>query len=129
MAQRRNSVLVVEDNDDLRELVGGILEREGFHVSMAADGQEALDLTTSAVPDLILLDMRMPRMDGWAFAREYRRRHGQRTPIVVVTAAESAAARAADVGAEGCLAKPFDIEDLLAVVRRFAFAERAPQGS
>ena len=123
MAPRSDSVLVVEDDQDLRELVSGVLEREGFGVWTASDGEAALDrMRHGATPGVILLDMRMPRMDGWAFARELRRRHGAAIPLVVMTAAANARARAAEVGAVGCLAKPFDIEDLIVVVRRFVGA-------
>ena len=125
---QRDSVLVVEDDDDLRELVSGVLERDGFEVWTASDGLAALERTAEGTPGVILLDMRMPRMDGWAFAAEFRRRHGEHTPIVVMTAAESARRRAADVAAAGCLAKPFDIEELLAMVRRFVVARRVPSG-
>lgn len=122
-----DSVLVVEDDEDLRDLVGGVLEREGFNVVLASDGLAALDrMAGGAPPGVILLDMRMPRMDGWAFARAFRERYGGETPIVVMTAAASAPRRAAEVGAADCLAKPFNIEDLLAVVRRFVAARRAP---
>jgi DNA-binding response OmpR family regulator len=63
--------------------------------------------------------MRMPGMNGWDFAREFRARHGAASPIVVVTAAENARRRAEEIGADAWLAKPFDIDDVLALVERF----------
>jgi CheY-like chemotaxis protein len=69
------------------------------------------------MPAIVLLDMRMPGMNGWEFAREFRSRHGRACPIVVVTAAENARQRAEEIGAEGWLAKPFDIEDVVRAVR------------
>jgi CheY-like chemotaxis protein len=69
-------------------------------------------------PRLILLDLRMPHMDGWELARELRARRAA-IPIVVVTAAQNARQWAEDVGAEAYLAKPFDLEELLAIVQRY----------
>ena len=72
------------------------------------------------MPGVILLDMRMPVMNGWEFAREYHTRYGgEAAPIVVVTAAENARARAEEIGADGWLEKPFEIEDVLRMVARF----------
>jgi DNA-binding response OmpR family regulator len=62
-------------------------------------------------------------MNGWEFAREFRARHGRAAPIVVVTAAENARARAAEVGADGWLSKPFEIDDVLRMVARHAVSE------
>ena len=68
------------------------------------------------MPGLILLDMRMPGMNGWEFAREFRARHGRAAGIVVVTAAENARARAAEAEAGGWLWKPWRIDDVLRIV-------------
>jgi CheY-like chemotaxis protein len=68
----------------------------------------------------VFLDMRMPGMNGWEFAREFRARHGRAAPIVVVTAAENARARAEEIAADGWLAKPFDLEDVLRAAARHA---------
>jgi CheY-like chemotaxis protein len=70
------------------------------------------------MPGMILLDMRMPVMNGWEFAREFRTRYENPCPIVVVTAAENARARAEEIGADGWLAKPFDLQDVLDTVAR-----------
>jgi CheY-like chemotaxis protein len=77
------------------------------------------------MPALVLLDMRMPGMNGWEFAREFRSRHGRAAPIVVVTAAEDARSRAEEIEADGWLAKPFDLEDVLAIAKRHT----APRGA
>ena len=110
-----HSVLVAEDDDDLLGLIGLVLKAEGYDVWTARDGREALARLTERMPDLILLDMRMPVMNGWEFASEYRRLYGQhprRAPIVVVTAAEHVAKRAREIHAEGYLAKPFTPDEL-----------------
>jgi DNA-binding response OmpR family regulator len=111
-------VLVVEDDADLLALLEIVLQEAGHRVRTASDGRAALARVAEEMPGVILLDMRMPVMDGWEFAREFRARHGRACPIVVVTAAENARLRAEEIGAEGWLAKPFDLEDVLAAVAR-----------
>jgi CheY-like chemotaxis protein len=81
---------------------------------------EALEEAERWQPDLILLDMKMPNMDGWTFAKEYRRRPEPRAEIVVLTAARDASAWAAEIDADGVLAKPFELDALYEVVERHA---------
>ncbi len=113
-------ILIVDDDDAIRELVSMALGDEGYEVLAAWHGEEALALAEKTPPDLILLDMRMPVMDGWEFAQTYRERGGPQAPIVVLTAARDAAEAAAQIGAAGYLAKPFDLEALLSTVARYA---------
>ncbi|HEY6099276.1 MAG TPA: response regulator [Anaeromyxobacter sp.] len=113
------AVLVVEDDPDLLALLEMILSESGRRVLTAPEGRAALARVAEEMPGLILLDMRMPGMNGWEFAREFASRHGRACPIVVVTAAENARRRADEIGADGWLAKPFDIDDVLAMVARF----------
>lgn len=113
-----DTVLVVDDDTSILDTVSSILTGEGYHVVSAATGEDALAAIARKQPALILLDMRMPVMDGWAVARALREQ-GIRIPIVVMTAAESAKRWADEVGAEGYLAKPFGLDDLLATVERF----------
>jgi len=115
--------LVVDDDHDIAELVRLALTDEGYEVVVASNGSAALLAMETTPFDLILLDMRMPVMDGWAVARALRAQ-GITVPIVVMTAAESAKRWADEVGAEGYLAKPFGLDDLLATVERF----RGPGG-
>jgi CheY-like chemotaxis protein len=119
---RAATVLVVDDDAMIRSYVAEILADEGYLPEQAQNGREALDILDRRArdgrpqPDLILLDMRMPIMDGWAFAEAYRARPGPHAPIVVTTAAHDAAARAAQVRADGVLPKPFDLDQLLDAV-------------
>jgi CheY-like chemotaxis protein len=113
-------VLVVDDDQGIRELVATALSEEGYDVSGAADGAEALDRIAEVRPDVILLDMRMPVMDGWEFARRYRSQPAPHAPIVIVTAALDVAKDAKEIGADGFLAKPFQLDDLVALVERHA---------
>lgn len=121
------SVLVVEDDPDLLALLEMILADAGHAVRTAPEGAAALARVAEELPGVILLDMRMPGMNGWDFAREFRARHGRACPIVVVTAAENARARAEEIGAEGWLSKPFELQDVLETVeRQLAAATPAP---
>ncbi len=113
---RTARVLVVDDDEDIVELVRFVLESAGYAVVTAGDGRQALAAVTAAMPDLILLDMKMPIMDGKQFAAELRRRHDDAAPIIVLTAAEDARKRALEIGAIGWLAKPFELPDLLRAV-------------
>jgi CheY-like chemotaxis protein len=113
-------ILVVEDDEDIRDLVELVLSNAGYEVLAAQNGAAALQVVGTAQPDLILLDMRMPVMDGWEFARQYRARTESHAPIVVLTAARDAAGRAAEIHANGYLGKPFDVDDLLALVSHHA---------
>ncbi len=113
-------VLVVDDQEDIREFIALVLGNEGYRVSTAADGLAALEQTALEPVDVVLLDMRMPGMDGWQFAEKYRAQPGPHAAIVVLTAAQDAAARAAQIQAADFLGKPFDLDDLLSVVARYA---------
>jgi CheY-like chemotaxis protein len=113
-------VLVVDDDPDLLETMHTMLDLEGYEVRCVRNGQEALEAAAEKLPGVVLLDMLMPVMNGWECARELRARFGQRVPIVVVTAAEHAHARAARIGGvAGVLQKPFDMDDLLEIVSRY----------
>ncbi|MBI2952919.1 MAG: response regulator [Chloroflexi bacterium] len=114
------TVLVIDDDQDIVSLVAMVLEAEGYTVQTAADGREGLQKLERDMPDLILLDMKMPVMDGWEFAREFHARHDSKVPIVVLTAAADARRRAEEIGAQGWIGKPFDLDTLVVVVDRYA---------
>ncbi len=114
----RARVLVVEDDSDLLSLMEMILTDAGFEVRTAPEGRAALARVEEEMPGVILLDMRMPVMNGWEFAQEFRARHGHAAPIVVVTAAESARRRAEEIDAEGWLSKPFDLDEVVRAVEQ-----------
>jgi two-component system chemotaxis response regulator CheY len=116
------SILVVDDDESIRQFVEMALTDEGYDVVTAADGLAALAVIARATPDLILLDMRMPVMDGWSFAAAYRGTPRPHAPIAVLTAARDAAQYAAEVNADAFLPKPFELADLSALVHRFVTA-------
>jgi CheY-like chemotaxis protein len=112
-----NPILVVDDDDAIRQAVSEILDLEGYSVETATNGAEALDVIARGTPSLVLLDMRMPVMDGWGFARALEER-GIQLPILVMTAAQNARRWAEEIGADGFVSKPFDLTDLLSAVER-----------
>jgi two-component system, OmpR family, phosphate regulon response regulator PhoB len=114
------TILVVEDEAPLLTLLRYNLERQGFRVEEAADGQEALLRVAEARPDLILLDWMLPALSGLEVCRQIRRRPATRDlPIIMVTARteDQDAVRALDIGADDYITKPFAMEGLLARIR------------
>ncbi len=110
-------VLVVDDDIAILESIAQTLEFEGYRVVTAVNGVEALRRLDERMPNVILLDMRMPVMDGWAFAKAARDR-GVPARIVVMTATTDVRRWATEIGADGYLGKPFDLTALLDVVKR-----------
>jgi chemosensory pili system protein ChpA (sensor histidine kinase/response regulator) len=120
-AARALRVLVVDDSLTVRKITSRFLSREGFEVSTARDGVEALQLLGEELPDTILLDIEMPRMDGFEFAKAVK--SDPRTagiPIVMITSrtADKHRQRAQELGVEDYLGKPYQEEALLAAIRR-----------
>jgi two-component system phosphate regulon response regulator PhoB len=114
------TILVVEDEAPLMTLLRYNLEKQGFRVEEAADGQEALLRVAEARPDLVLLDWMLPALSGIEVCRQLRRRPNTRDlPIIMVTARteDQDAVRALDTGADDYIAKPFAMEALLARIR------------
>jgi DNA-binding response OmpR family regulator len=110
-------ILVVDDDATIRDVVAETLTQEGYATTTAADGEEALALLTRDEPGLVLLDLRLPRVDGWEVARQMRAR-GLSTPVVVMTAELSVADYVGELGAAGLLVKPFNLVELLNEVAR-----------
>lgn len=112
-------MLVVDDDPDILEALSEILEAEGFEIRRARNGKEALERLEPDPPQLILLDLMMPVMDGWEFAQRMRQRPSvAHIPIIVLSADRNVGLKATDIGATGHLAKPFELSDLLDMVRR-----------
>ncbi len=117
---QRLPILLVDDDESILSTVRLLLAEEGYPAVVAANGREALQHIATQKPSLILLDMKMPVMDGWAFAMGYRDFRGPHAPIVVMPAAHDARQRAAEIAADDVIAKPFDVNRLLDVVRKYA---------
>ncbi|MFE9422841.1 response regulator transcription factor [Kitasatospora sp. NPDC006697] len=115
-------VLVVDDSEAIRQLITVNLELEGFEVVTAADGAECLEVVRRVRPDVVTLDVMMPRLDGLKTAARLRADAGTADlPIAIVSACTPAdLEKGESVGVDGYLAKPFDPADLVALVRRLA---------
>ncbi|MEI6044914.1 MAG: response regulator [Chloroflexota bacterium] len=117
-------VLVVDDEEDIRDFLTMSLSDEGYEVITAPHGAAALQQARQRPPQLILLDMRMPVMDGWEFSRAYREAPLPHAPIIVLTAATDAAKFARQIQANGFLPKPFNLKELLKLVRQYMSIDR-----
>ena len=125
MTETRNTILVVEDEESFVEALVIGLKREGFRVEVANDGVEALEQFEATRPDLVLLDVMLPRMSGVDVCREIRSR-GSRVPIIMVTAKaeEIDTVVALEVGADDYVTKPYRLRELVARMR--AVLRRTP---
>ncbi len=111
-------ILVVDDEDSLRNLLATLLRSRGYVVQEARHGLEALDQIEGDLPDLILLDLAMPKMNGFEVLKVLKKRpETQLIPVIVLTAYAHEKVRALDLGADDFLAKPFDHAELLARLR------------
>lgn len=114
---RRHDILLVEDDAEISFVFKLFLADEGYRVHIARNGLVALDEAISHPPDLILLDLHMPIMDGEAFARQYRRRFGDGTPIIVITAT-APPALSEQIENARVLHKPVELDQLLASIQQ-----------
>jgi two-component system alkaline phosphatase synthesis response regulator PhoP len=116
MAMSR-TILVVDDKDSVRTLLREFLTAQHFRVATATNGREALLVARQAAPDLVILDVMMPEMDGYEFIRHYRREYDR--PIILLTAKidETDKVIGLELGADDYITKPFGMAELLARVR------------
>ena len=123
MSSSLGRVLVVDDDDVLRQRITVNLELEGFEVATATDGQDCLDKVGQVQPDVITLDIMMPRLDGWETASRLRAdpaTAGIKVVLLSARAQEADLARGTRIGVDAYLTKPFDPDELIDVVRRLA---------
>jgi DNA-binding response OmpR family regulator len=111
------TILVVDDQSSVRQLLQEYLTEQGYRVFTATDGQNAIYAARHESPDLILLDIMMPKMDGYQFLRQYRQE--RQTPIIIITAREEEtdAVLGLDLGADDYVVKPFRMRELHARIR------------
>jgi CheY-like chemotaxis protein len=111
-------VLVVDDESDIRQALAEVLAFEGYEVIDAADGEEALEKVRALHPRLVLLDLMMPRMNGWEFRQAQKGDPDVALiPVLIISALSP---QAGDLDAAGYIEKPFDVEQLVSAVRRYA---------
>ncbi len=111
--------LIVEDAPMIRRIIEMMMGRLNFHVTAANDGVMALEACTAALPDIILLDWSMPKMDGLTFVAELRRLPGGDRPKVIMCTVNNEAhhiARATEAGVDAYLAKPFQVDDIVSTL-------------
>jgi CheY-like chemotaxis protein len=123
MSSSLGRVLVVDDDDVIRQLITVNLELEGFEVATAVDGQDCLDKVKAVQPDVITLDIMMPRLDGWEAAGRLRadpETAGIKVVLLSARAQEADLERGSRIGVDAYLTKPFDPDELIEVVRRLA---------
>jgi CheY-like chemotaxis protein len=121
-------VLVVDDDEVIRRLIAVNLQLEGFEVSMAVDGQDCLDKVVEVAPDVITLDVMMPRLDGWETAVRLRQSPETahiKVVLISARAQEDDKARGSRVGADAYLTKPFDPNEMIRIVRDLAGSQEA----
>jgi two-component system, OmpR family, response regulator MprA len=121
-------VLVVEDDEEIAQVLQRSLRLEGYEVRVAGDGESALDQSAAFNPDLVILDLGLPRLDGMEVAR--RLRSADDVPILMLTARDALESRVEglDAGADDYLVKPFERQELLARLRAL-LRRRPPRGS
>jgi len=127
-ADRAPRVLVVEDDHEIAQVLQRSLRLEGYEVRVASDGQAALETAADYVPDLVVLDLGLPKVDGMEVAR--RLREADDVPILILTARDAVESRVEglDTGADDYLVKPFERQELLARLRAL-LRRRPPRGS
>ena len=121
-------ILVVDDTDDIREVVAKLLQRKGFDVTTAAGGKQGVVQAASDQPDLILMDLNMPDMDGWQATRTIRE-EGITTPVIALTAhlVSDEKVRAMDSGFNGYQTKPLELDALLALIEELLSKPKAAE--
>jgi CheY-like chemotaxis protein len=124
--QRAGSVLVVDDQTEIVELIVDFLRDEGYNVGGVTDGAAALASIEAQPPAMVLLDMFMPHMTGGELWEHLQHQNLADIPVVLMTASPSAAENLLAQGATDYLAKPFDLDQLLACVARYVLREGAP---
>jgi CheY-like chemotaxis protein len=125
VSQGLGRVLVVDDDEVIRQLIAVNLTLEGFEVVTAVDGRECLEKVTEVHPDVITLDVMMPRLDGWVTATQLRRNPetaGIKVVLITARAQEDDRDRGRQIGVDAYLTKPFDPAEMIRVVRELAGA-------
>lgn len=123
-------ILVVDDNRDILDLVQRVLITYGYDVVIARDGMEALQQETTSQPDLVVLDVNLPMLDGWEVCRRIKARRAVPVLLLTVRAERADIERSHEAGADDHLPKPFDITEFLGRIKKLlAQPSQAPSPS
>ena len=126
--EREARVLIVEDDEEIAQVLQRSLRMEGYETRIASDGEQALDMAADYIPDLVVLDLGLPKLDGMEVARRIRKSGD--VPILMLTARDAIESRVdgLDAGADDYLVKPFERQELLARIRAL-LRRRPPRGA
>jgi DNA-binding response OmpR family regulator len=111
-------ILIVDDNRDILDLIYRLLVADGYEVTIARDGREALQQEAATQPDLIILDVNLPFVNGWDLCRRIKAKRAVPILLLTVRAEQIDIERSHEAGADGHIAKPFDIAEFLAQIER-----------
>jgi DNA-binding response OmpR family regulator len=126
MTQTNARILVIDDDEDIRQLMTLFLEAEGYGVDVAADGSDAWKQLQAGIrPELIILDLMMPGMDGEHFLKKLRASRFANTRVIILSGHGAAQQKVTELKANGCLMKPVELDDLLSTIKRFLPAHLA----
>ncbi|MFH1684055.1 MAG: response regulator [Candidatus Margulisiibacteriota bacterium] len=122
MPKQNQKILIIEDHPVTSQMIANILKMEGINVMVAADGKTGIAKAKAEPPNLILLDIMMPEMDGFEVCAKLKSDpETAKTPIVIVSVCDSGDSikKGKDLGADGYIAKPFDPEELVKIIRKY----------
>lgn len=120
----KGNILIVDDQKGVRRLLEELFKKEGWEVHMASDGKEAIEQVGVLRPDMILMDMKMPNMNGLEASQKILEKHGDINIIMMTAYGEMEIVnKALDAGVKKCITKPFDIMDLRNMVNQLAFEQ------
>jgi DNA-binding NarL/FixJ family response regulator len=131
MAAFRSTILVVDDDSHFRQLMSTVLERAGYSTIEAVTGEEALEAAHRQRPALVLLDVKLPGVDGYEVCRELKEAFGHELPVFLISGERTEGfdlAAGLLIGADESLAKPVDLDDLLARIRKYAAPDTSLAG-
>ncbi|HEX3010528.1 MAG TPA: response regulator [Syntrophomonadaceae bacterium] len=118
----KGHILIVDDQKGVRRLLEELFKKEGWQVHMASDGKEAIEQVEALVPDIILMDMKMPNMNGMEASQKILEKHADINIIMMTAYGEmEIVKKALDAGVKKCITKPFDIMDLRNMVNQLTY--------
>jgi two-component system response regulator (stage 0 sporulation protein F) len=120
----KGNILIVDDQKGVRRLLEELFKKDDWEVHMAADGREAIEQVENFVPDIVLMDMKMPNMNGLEASQKILEKHSGLTIIMMTAYGEmEVVKKALDAGVKRCITKPFDIMNLRNIVNELAVSQ------